>query len=475
MSDLSIMDMQEIENIPVSFSQANLVYKLADEIGKDKDLDWQVAVFKTIYEIRDDRWVKKEIVDEYSSYAYVERKESGEYQITTVSTVALPDRDNETFTTEAMENDIQIAKESGVWPEFRVFHTKKLAIGKVEKMRRVGIFFVDEGSSYNDPFSLAVCEKMLADNKSGKWRVSRGFFAREVSGKCPNCDSGLVVRKEHMQIGFRCPKCRSIYKTYKRVLKEVKFLKVRTFDVTITDIPCVPWTSASAIKLNNVEDISMNKKEMRKKLLDAGIAEDIIDERLKEITDEQLKQYDDIPDAELKEKFVKDGKVKKDKTTVKNENEEEGFSLDESVLKEIADLVEARVSKLFDGLTIEIAESKEANELAVDVAELKELVTGLIEKVDQLLEEDTEKVRKELQDQPRANKLRIRRFKQVPVTKNKHKMGDDMMDDEDEEDDTATGEEEEEKEDAAIVGADGGTYASMTDLVLGSQKKRSRR
>ena len=463
---LSIKDMQEIEGIPLSNSQANLVYDLAQQIGKEQDLDWQVAVFKTINEIRGDAWVQKEIVDDNASFAYVEKKESGGYWITTVSTAALPDKDDETFTTEAMDEDIRIAKETDIYPEFRVFHTSKLGVGKVEKMRRVGIFLVDEGSSYEDPFSLAVCEKMLAGNKNGQWRVSRGFFAREVSGKCPNCSSGLIVRKEHLKIGFRCPSCKSVYETYKRILKDVRFEKVRTFDVTITDIPCVPWTSASAIKLNSVEDFSMTKKEMKKKLLEAGIPEEVVDERLKDMSDETLKEYKDIPEAVLKE--MKDAADKQD-----DDDSEEGFVLDDSVLKEIADKVEERVSTLLDGLTIEIAESKESEA----ITELKELVEALSEKVDKLLETDGEKIRKEVQDQPRANKLRIRRFKQVSKEmdgKKKRMMDDeDMADDEDE--DYEDGEEEEKEATAAIVGADGTQYTSMTDLVLGPHQAKSRR
>jgi len=210
----------------------------------------------------------------------------------------------------------------------------------------------------------------------------------------------------------------------------------------------------------------MTKKEMKKKLLEAGIPEEVVDERLKDMSDETLKEYKDIPEAVLKE--MKDAADKQD-----DDDSEEGFVLDDSVLKEIADKVEERVSTLLDGLTIEIAESKESEA----ITELKELVEALSEKVDKLLETDGEKIRKEVQDQPRANKLRIRRFKQVSKEmdgKKKRMMDDeDMADDEDE--DYEDGEEEEKEATAAIVGADGTQYTSMTDLVLGPHQAKSRR
>ena len=69
-------------------------------------------------------------------------KQNDGYVIMTVSTVALPDQEGETFTTKAMDNDIEFAKHYG-YPEFRVFHHGGLGIGKVTEMSRVGMFAVE--------------------------------------------------------------------------------------------------------------------------------------------------------------------------------------------------------------------------------------------------------------------------------------------------------------------------------------------
>ena len=95
---------------------------------------------------------------EGESTIYVE-KQGDVYWITAVSTAALKDHEGETFDAECIDYDLKQAKRLGDYPEFRVFHKPSLGIGRVEKMQRVGIFAVDQGTSYMDPFSLAVCEK----------------------------------------------------------------------------------------------------------------------------------------------------------------------------------------------------------------------------------------------------------------------------------------------------------------------------
>lgn len=179
----------------------------------------------------------------------IEKTKSGLYEINTISTAALEDREGETFTTEAMDYDIAMAEKYGDYPEIRVFHSKYLGIGKIHKMERIGIFAHDSGLSYDDPFSLAICEKMLANN-DGRWRVSRGFRVYELRGGCPACYSTLSISTKHLLGGFRCPSCKTLHLRFKGALNSVQFTKARTFDITVTDVPSVPYTSAQARRRN---------------------------------------------------------------------------------------------------------------------------------------------------------------------------------------------------------------------------------
>ena len=273
-------NLKKMDGIPLTLAQVNWIARIADGIPEGQvDNPWAVAKakFKKSFTKKDGKWVSKKdkgtdvekgfvvvgdnlyftldgenwsTADEAFDGMAVISKENGRYRIETVSTAALKDREGETFGTDAMDYDIAQAEVTGKYPEFRVFHKSFLAIGKVEKMRRVGIFAIDEGTSYDDPFSLEVCEKMLAEN-DGTWKVSRGFKVLEASGLCPECGEGLVIRVKHMVAGFRCPCCKSVHLGYKRVLKDIRFRRTRTFDVTVTDVPAVPWTSAAAFPISS--------------------------------------------------------------------------------------------------------------------------------------------------------------------------------------------------------------------------------
>jgi len=392
--------------------------------------------------------------------ASIEKKDDGRYRIVTISTAAVEDKEGETFGIEAIDYDIAQAERLGDYPEYRVFHEPSFGIGKVEKMRRVGIFAVDEGTSYDDPFSIDVCEKMLRDNKDGIWKVSRGFRVYEASGLCPNCGEGLLFSLKHMVAGFRCPSCKEVYLGYKRTLKDVRFRKARTFDVTVTDVPAVPWTSAAAFKLEDKE-ILMTKKQLKEKLLAAGIAEDAIDERLKDLDEKRLKEFDDIPDAVLLKEFDADGDEDKKK---KADSDETVFVLDPDVLKEFSDIVAEQLKEALEGLTIEVPDMEmELKELpAVDaltdeIAELKELVAKLVEK-------DETRLKELLKGAPRAARLRIKRYKEE----------DDEDEEEDEEEDNGRGSScpPKKKKQLSLSGdiitlGDGSTVGSMTEAVLG--------
>lgn len=408
---------------------------------------------------------KETDLDEISNGLYMAKEDDG-YIITTVSTAAMKDSDGETFSTDAIDWDIKEAERTGEYPEYRMFHKKSLAIGKVEKMSRVGIFAVDQGRSYTDPFSLEVCKEILSKN-NGKWRCSRGFFVHEASGSCPKCGNGLVINKEHMIAGFRCPSCKTVHMSYKGVLKDVHFRKARTFDVTITDIPAMSYTGVSAKRSNTLEAKEMlTKAQLKQKLLDAGISEDVIEQKMSGITSAQLKEFgNDIPEAVLLKELdiVEDeDDVDDDDTENKEEDEDDGeqtFVLDPSVLKEFALIVDKMVGDKLDGLMIDVETPVEKEFDAI--AELKEMVESLTEQVGHVMEilskTDEERIKELVKDAPRNAKLRVMRYKASKASKPDPE--DDMDEDEpdDDEDDV------EEKE--LIVGSDGFTAVNMTEFI----------
>jgi len=169
-----------------------------------------------------------------------------------VSTVDRKDLQNETFGVEAIDYDASRAKELNEYPDMRVFHVRGLKIGKADKMYRVGKYAVDEGYFLDDEFSQVMKEEISKNN--GKWKISRGFGVVEATGLCRNCGTGLTVTPYHDIVGFTCPKCKS-YHVGHNSLKELRFTKARTFDITVTNIPVVPWTSVSAYSLTNQEEV----------------------------------------------------------------------------------------------------------------------------------------------------------------------------------------------------------------------------
>jgi hypothetical protein len=459
---------KEVDNVELTLSQVNSIARMADAIGEDKN-GWSIAIssFKKSHKISGGKWVKDNILDKEISSAYVTKQDNGTYWITAVSTAAIKDREGETFTTAAIDYDMNVAKETGVYPQFRVFHSGGLGIGQVSKMSRVGIFAIDEGSSYNDAFSLDVCEKMLSRNADGKWRVSRGFRVLEASGICPDCGEDLLIRTKHMAIGFRCPTCNSIQLGSKGSLGNLKFLKAKTFDITVTDVPAVPWTGVSAFPIDlSYMEVGMNKKELRTRLLKAGLDELKVDERLEGISEDTLKEFDNIPEAILLKEFSAD--AEESETTIDSDNV---FTLDESVLKEFSKIVAKQVSEVvsmqLDGLTVEVEEDelKENSkivELQGAIDELKELVELLIGKKTTVSDEV---------ETPR-NGLRVLRAKAFPPKKDgKNKFPPDEESDEDSSDDEDADNAPVKKvakeygDDVLIVGANGKRMKSMTDFV----------
>lgn len=480
-------NLRKLNGTPLTLSQINSIAHMAEGMqDKEKSSRWAIAIahFKKTHTVSNGKWVKKGTsekelfiealkedllsLNDGDAATIVEKNHKGTYNITTVSTAALEDREGETFTTVAMDYDIAEAEKHGDYPEYRVFHSKHLGIGRVLKMMRVGIFAVDTGESYDDPFSLAVCEKMLANN-DGRWRVSRGFKVHGLSGACPECGSSLAISTKHMIGGFRCPGCDTVHLRFKGVLDGIQFTKARTFDVTVTDVPAVPYTGAFAWRKDesNVNgDISMNKKELKERLLEAGISEEQIDERLKEVTDDQLSQLGDIPMAEVLKEFDD------------SDDGDDGVVVEfDTMLSAFKEAVRSEIEEALNGFQVEIDgfDVEAFKQEPVDLTEMKEEISELKEAISLLLEKDEARLKHILSETPRNGKVRILRMKEGEK--------DEEEDEEDEEDmeslSKKLGVEKKtlswiqglaptrEKE-AEIVDASGNSFDNMTQMVHGS-------
>lgn len=469
-SKLSEANVKKLDGVALSLAQTNRIAKMADAIGGEYAWPTAVKNFKRNHRIDDGKWVSsKSTSKDKEIHEIIIEKEDGRYKIIGVSTAAVKDREDETFTTDAMDFDIAAAEATGIYPEFRMWHKNYLAVGRVTKMSRVGIFAIDEGYAYDDPFSKEVCEKILSDN-DGHWRMSRGFYVLEASGGCPSCGEGLLIETKHMIAGFACPTCKSIHSRYKGTLDDIKFRKTKTYDVTITDIPCVPMTGVSAFKADNTEAI-MTKKELRKKLLDAGLSSKVVDERLKEVDAKQLKALDTLPQADV----LKELELQLEEETSGGDGEEL-FVLDPEVLKDFAaivkeqvaeelkPIVEEAIKEAVGGLELELGDVQVEGVEGID--ELTEIVAELKESVDGLLESDEDRLERKLKETSRGGKLRIVREKAA----NKKKRGDEEEDeDEDEEEDEEEFVEEKDIREGIIIGADGRVAENMTQFLVGGE------
>lgn len=364
--------LKSLDGINLSLEQINSLVTEALELLKYKSLEapWDIAkaIFKLKHTIIGSSWESRK--DELSSLVSVQKQADGTYDITSVSTAAIVDLDGDEFTIPCIDWDRQQAELAGDYPEFRIFHKKGLGFGRVNKMQRVGIFAVDSGKSYNDPFSLGFCE-VLANDRTGKWRSSRGFHVHEMQGNCESCSTELVIDKSLAVSGFRCPHCYVKHRGYSADsrglgLSHVKYLKARTFDVTATDVPAVPMTSFSATKKNNDEEQSvMTKKELAEKLKEAGMKADDIKSRLDGIDPEVLKEMD------ANTGFA----VLKAATDPK--------AVAEAELDEVVELdVEGLTTTIVDKVTAEVAKMlKEHATVTLDISELTDYFDGKLEAI----------------------------------------------------------------------------------------------
>jgi hypothetical protein len=259
------------------------------------------------------------------------------------------------------------------------------------------------------------------------------------------------------------------------VLKELHFRKTKTFDDTITDNPAVPWTGVTAFQESMYPEVMMNKKQLKEKLLAAGVDTTVVEEKLATLTDAQLKEFTDIPFAQVLKEF--DAEADED-----TGEEYEVLQLDEASLKEFGTVVHEQVLAIFkellpamikkevsaaiEGLEIDVADMPD---LEIDFKEmpafqeLVETVAQIKEAVEALTVDDEKRLKGMLTDMPRAGKLRIRRYKKGPPA-------DAEEDDDEEDDDTEESYEEKQLSSGVIVDSDGRRVANMTEFILGSKK-----
>lgn len=497
-------NIRKLDGATLTLAQVNWIARVADGIPKGQvDNPWAVAIskFKKSFVIKDGKWMKKTKESKErgkdsggadmcvcpkcntttkhtkgtpctdtkcpkcgatmigGDSISVEKQIDGRYKIVAVSTVALPDQEDETFSTMAMDYEIKQVEEDKEYPEFRVFHHKGLGVGKVTEMARVGIFAVDTGYSYDDAFSLSVCEKMLQENVDGKWKVSRGFRVFEIAGTCPDCGEELVVGLKHMVVGYRCPTCGVVNLNYKGVLKDIRFRKTRTFDITITDVPAVLYTGVQAYPVNIKQlEVVMDKQLIRAKLVEAGLDEAMVDERLKNVSDDFLKALEKesldftIPEAIVLKELLDEKPVAKS-----DEPDESILEMDDATLKQLAEavgvvvrgIVQEEVTKALDGVSIEIGGMEDVELEVKELPQIKELieqVKELSEAVAGLTMSEDDRLKQLLGDAPRNARLRIKRFKST-------KEDDDEEDAKDDEDEDG------------VTDADGKKYKSMSAFV----------
>lgn len=170
-------------------------------------------------------------------------KDHGQDRWLATSTAEVWDRQEEMFTTKAMDWDIARAYKLNEFPELRAFHVRGFKLGKCDSMARIGMWAVDKGYWNDTPFAQAF--KDVVARNSGRWKVSRGFFTVEAAGHCRECDNGLTVHLFNYLFGAVCPQCKT-YVPKPNMLSKLRVLKSVTFDITVTDVPAVGETAIAA-------------------------------------------------------------------------------------------------------------------------------------------------------------------------------------------------------------------------------------
>jgi hypothetical protein len=231
----------------------------------------------------------------------------------------------------------------------------------------------------------------------------------------------------------------------------------------------------------------MKKEILKKRLLKAGLSEDVIDERLKDITDETLKSFDNVPMAEVLKEFKQDPDEDEEDDPIDDpeddpsedeDSEEVGekeyrdkeqvFVLDPTVLKEFAKIANEQASivlkELLEGATLE-TEGDEVTKEVETLDELKEQVEELTLAIEKLIQKDEDRLKELIAETPRGSTLRISRFKSSKTPK-LLKPEDQAEDEEEDGEEEVTVPVKKKKElSGKIIDADGHVSGSMTEFL----------
>jgi hypothetical protein len=218
----------------------------------------------------------------------------------------------------------------------------------------------------------------------------------------------------------------------------------------------------------------MDKVQLKKQLLDAGLAEDLVDAKLATLKDDQLADLDGIPAAKLlKELDIEE--PGDDESDEEDGEEPTFFVLDPEVLKDFRTIVKEEIALALDGLELEVPEPVEKENPVLK--EIQETMAALAEAVEALTQKDDERLSQIVKNMPRQAKFRIQRYK-----------GSKAADEEEEPED---GEDEEEGEkmpykakgkkkvmkeaddadpaEGVVYGANGRTFSSLTSALLDAE------
>jgi hypothetical protein len=163
-----------------------------------------------------------------------------------VSTEEMWDNQGELYTKEAMDYDIARVQRTKEYPELRLFHVRGFKLGQCDLMQRYKEWAVDQGYWYDTPWARWMKDQI--ESNDGTWRVSRGFYSVEATGQCRKCGADLLVRPIHFMVGVKCPTCKELH-AKPGMLKRLQHKKTVTFDLSITDVPAVVTTAATAYSL----------------------------------------------------------------------------------------------------------------------------------------------------------------------------------------------------------------------------------
>lgn len=219
----------------------------------------------------------------------------------------------------------------------------------------------------------------------------------------------------------------------------------------------------------------MDKTQLKKQLLDAGLEEAMVDAKLATLKEDQLADLDGIPAAKLLKALEIEEEAEPEAQDGDTE-EPTFFVLDPEVLKDFGEVTRAIVKeelvKALEGLELEVPEPEE-KELPV-LKEIQDTLAALTEAVEALTQKDDERLAQIVKAMPRQAKFRIQRYKGATPPEDEDE--EDMMEEEGEGEKMPAhmGKKKIKKAEAVpgngvVYGADGKVFDSLTSALLDAE------